>query len=695
MTGQHRINFTDGNEFLTRRKAFERLMFSDKKWVFVFSELDARKPTTVLSYPAIFKKTPSNFVMYSAIPKPAKTLYYGEPELLTTKLPTEVKYLTHNVQGSGNDIKIFLQPDQTPIRQIVSNPFDEHCPLYKVSFQQSIYYQYVQYKTRMPDLKEFTICMWVRLHNHSHDHSLLSYAAKPHHKDIYMWISNLNAHEPALFNMKVMGQTIFRLNYPIQLYKWYHTCQSWNGNTGEWQVWVNSHRIGRGFHNLLVGQKIPGKGIALSGQENRYFGKDFQEVAHYQKAVGGLQGEITMVQMYKIALTAGKAYTDHRHHHSHYTSTTPEPPEEPTEEMPTTTEHPLLENGQLKTRVNIIELVESLKKKGHLEGLEEPQGDFGAYTKHFPIQFSNGGTTFVTHGNALHYAALPDHTIFKREDGNKSAAPKSKPSQDTSEEANSSSEEESQTAEQFGQRKKIKVLNKVRQVRVEKVKHPLHEVHGGSVRFKNNTASVPSESFTDSVEESDELSDESEVSLKGSRAPRHRRYNAHSTLVLTGSPKSRSVSVHHPVKLVRTTVKKRRGEPKTVVKKLEKKKEPAKRFLVLADHFSNAGTYDLLGHSHFGSSLDSTGHHGLEYQLPQFEQEHEEVQNPLHEPNHEDHEPPQHELAENEVRRVMLMCSGCHVDPFRKVAVISWRSTPKKVYSGALLLKAKSECENF
>lgn len=85
------------------------------------------------------------------------------------------------------------------------------------------------------------------------------------------------------------------------------------------------------FFTQLVGQKIPGKGIALSGQENRYFGKDFQEVAHYQKAVGGLQGEITMVQMYKIALTAGKAYTDHRHHHSHYTSTTPEPPEEPTE----------------------------------------------------------------------------------------------------------------------------------------------------------------------------------------------------------------------------------------------------------------------------------------------------------------------------------------------------------------------------
>lgn len=64
-----------------------------------------------------------------------------------------------------------------------------------------------------------------------------------------MWMDNLQ--EPGVFSMKVKGQAIFRLNYPIKLYKWYHTCQSWNGHTGEWQVWVDGHRIARGFHNSV------------------------------------------------------------------------------------------------------------------------------------------------------------------------------------------------------------------------------------------------------------------------------------------------------------------------------------------------------------------------------------------------------------------------------------------------------------
>ena len=76
-----------------------------------------------------------------------------------------------------------------------------------------------------------------------------SFPGKVHRTDIYMWVSN-NA-EPGIFNLKIMGQTVFRLNYPFKLFKWYHTCQSWNGHTGEWQVFVNSHRIGRGYHNLV------------------------------------------------------------------------------------------------------------------------------------------------------------------------------------------------------------------------------------------------------------------------------------------------------------------------------------------------------------------------------------------------------------------------------------------------------------
>lgn len=33
--------------------------------------------------------------------------------------------------------------------------------------------------------------------------------------------------------------------------KWHHACASWNGKTGEWQLWVKAERVGRGFHNRV------------------------------------------------------------------------------------------------------------------------------------------------------------------------------------------------------------------------------------------------------------------------------------------------------------------------------------------------------------------------------------------------------------------------------------------------------------
>lgn len=49
----------------------------------------------------------------------------------------------------------------------------------------------------------------------------------------------------------------------------------------------------------------------------------------------GLHTEITMVQLYKVALSAGKAHRDHKHHHVHHfdhegpLTSTPAPPTPP------------------------------------------------------------------------------------------------------------------------------------------------------------------------------------------------------------------------------------------------------------------------------------------------------------------------------------------------------------------------------
>lgn len=68
-------------------------------------------------------------------------------------------------------------------------------------------------------------------------------------------------------------------------------------------------------------------------------------------------GEITMLQFYSIALTAGKAHKDHKHHHAHHFDhngqpiTTPPPPT-PAPRINQAT-HPLLTAGQINPALNL------------------------------------------------------------------------------------------------------------------------------------------------------------------------------------------------------------------------------------------------------------------------------------------------------------------------------------------------------
>lgn len=57
-------------------------------------------------------------------------------------------------------------------------PPTDSCSVYKVSMNQELFYQYVEYEANLPDLKEFTLCMWSKFHNHSEDHPLFSYSGE-------------------------------------------------------------------------------------------------------------------------------------------------------------------------------------------------------------------------------------------------------------------------------------------------------------------------------------------------------------------------------------------------------------------------------------------------------------------------------------------------------------------------------------
>ncbi|XP_067005035.1 uncharacterized protein b6 [Anabrus simplex] len=233
-------------------------------------------------------------------------------------------------------------------------PEGDQCAVYKVSFNQDLYFQYIQYKEPIPELLQFTLCMWVRFTNHSNDHPLFSYAVGDQPRAILSWVSN--SQRSSYLSLSVMGHTFYRLNYPFRLYRWYHSCQSWNGKTGEWQTWVNAERVGRGFHNRLVGYVVPGGGVALSGQEQRQVGGGFLEGPESPKGSGGMLGEITHLYLYSAALAPGKAHKDHKHHHGNHYETNPANGQRPSTPAPVPQfQHPLLVGGQLAPNLRVAE----------------------------------------------------------------------------------------------------------------------------------------------------------------------------------------------------------------------------------------------------------------------------------------------------------------------------------------------------
>lgn len=78
-------------------------------------------------------------------------------------------------------------------------------------------------------------------------HPRLSVGDQP--RGILSWVANTP--RSSYYMLNVNGHNLYRLNYPLRLNKWYHSCQSWNGRTGEWQIWVNDERVGRGFNNRV------------------------------------------------------------------------------------------------------------------------------------------------------------------------------------------------------------------------------------------------------------------------------------------------------------------------------------------------------------------------------------------------------------------------------------------------------------
>ncbi|XP_053662493.1 uncharacterized protein LOC128711637 [Anopheles marshallii] len=311
----------------------------------------------------------------SALPQQTVTTYHGNlyPSLGTSAVGSTPKLLLPD--SSSSDERILTGSDD--FLASFSSSGDDTCSFDKYAFDHD---GTVKYGNKLPALSQFTLCMWMRFTNHTGDHTILTYSVEDEQREIQLWISNNMG--MSFISLAVHGQSLFRLNYPFKMRKWHHACASWNGKTGEWQLWIKSERVGRGFHNRLVNYEIKPYGTLFSG------GPSITGLTDV-----GLHFELTAVQMYKVALSAGKAHRDHKHHHVHHfdhnggevTSTTPRTQVAPSPQPA----NPLLANGQIPTRVKI-----NLAANGQ----QQNSGSLGIPTKGLPSQLVGGFTPSTGNG---------------------------------------------------------------------------------------------------------------------------------------------------------------------------------------------------------------------------------------------------------------------------------------------------------
>ncbi|XP_039281055.1 uncharacterized protein LOC120350651 [Nilaparvata lugens] len=585
-------------------------------------------------------------------------------------------------------------PSHSPVayQAHIPEPSDG-CTLYKAVLDQDSPSQYVQYKTPIPDMKEFTLCHWHKFYNHSQDQPLFAYSSshgRP--RDIYSWVSNSD--RASFYMLSVMGHTLYRLNYPVRLNKWYHACQSWNGRTGEWQIWVNSERIGRGFYNLVVGKTIKGGGVAVSGQEASALSGP--ENFDYFKPRSGLLGEVTLLQLYKAALTAGKAYTNHKHHHAHHfhhddklgeddlriLGVNPAAAAAMTNAFQQGADFPFLRNGQLAHSLPVQDLSAFRSKNPQFN----PQ-----------INILNQSPFFSQTSDPSY--SLQQMRLYKREQM------KEKPET---------------TAPRVTTRVVTRVVRKPQKlpaaIRFNDEGDDIDEVDQYFEKLPIKRETEEGRAFSAGLPEP------VKVATNGEREKRSK--DVKEEVVEDGKREKRSANGDEVVDGDLKAVDKRSADvEKDVVKEGEKNigerekrsgaEEKDKDEVMSTQETSNMKTKReettdernhkkrtaLIAGMPFGvipgadlSSLFS----GEGYMLGQGGVRFDAVmQQHQQQPFLKEEEEQQMEPAEWEVRSIMAVCSGCSEDPFRKASIVSWRETPKKLFSGVLYIPAAPECQRF
>ncbi|XP_046477838.1 uncharacterized protein [Neodiprion pinetum] len=146
-------------------------------------------------------------------------------------------------------------------------------PMHKVLFTQRGYIQFLRWELPVPEIEEFTFCLWVKSFNLTYAHSIFSYSKDESERLVRSWISPFGRS----IHLEVGGVEIMAHPTRFEEHRWYHVCQSWDNQIGRYAVWIDGQKATEGQAIELAGRVIPSGGDIVVGQEYTDFDKGLEE----------------------------------------------------------------------------------------------------------------------------------------------------------------------------------------------------------------------------------------------------------------------------------------------------------------------------------------------------------------------------------------------------------------------------------
>ncbi|KAI4491121.1 hypothetical protein M0802_010431, partial [Mischocyttarus mexicanus] len=132
---------------------------------------------------------------------------------------------------------------------------------------------FLRWELPVPNIEEFTFCLWLRSDNFTYPQSIFSYSKNEKDRLIRGWISA----KGRSVHLEIGEIKVFQASVTLQENRWYHICQSWENRLGRFALWFNGRIKTQGYSEKTVNHVVPKSGDIVLGQEYTDFDKGLEE----------------------------------------------------------------------------------------------------------------------------------------------------------------------------------------------------------------------------------------------------------------------------------------------------------------------------------------------------------------------------------------------------------------------------------